>query len=182
MEKDLLLALKENEPGTMEAIFQEYWEDVFSLAMSKTGNSILAGEITQDIFVSLWENRHRINLTGQLKHYLLGSVKFRVINYYKSNTVIQAHQQKFSMLLESGYEGAADEQLLYRELSSEIECAISALPDRMRAIFSKSRKEGKSNREIAAEMKISVQTVKNQTSSALKILKEKLPHLTCFFL
>ncbi len=182
LEKDLLTLLKEGRPDALENIFRKYWEDVFALAMSKTGDPTLSEEITQDIFVALWENRHRINLSGELKHYLLGSVKFKVINYYKSTTVAAVHQQKFSMLFESSSTGAADEQLLYKELSAEIERAISTLPERMRAIFYKSRKEGKSNSEIATEMNISVQTVKNQTSSALKLLKEKLPHLACFFL
>ncbi len=47
----------------------------------------------------------------------------------------------------------------------------------MRLIFSMSRKQEKSVKEISAELDLSVQTVKNQISSALKVLKKKLSYL-----
>lgn len=164
----------------MDKIFQAYWEDVFSLAMSKTGDPVLAEEITQDIFVSLWESRCRISIKSSLKHYLMGAVKFKIINHYKSNKIAQDHHDRLVLLLELQTQGTADEQILYKELNAEIEDAISSLPGRMGLIFNKSRMEGKSPSEIATEMNLSVQTVKNQTTSALKLIKERLPHLACF--
>ncbi|RZL42138.1 MAG: HTH domain-containing protein, partial [Pedobacter sp.] len=51
------------------------------------------------------------------------------------------------------------------------------LPERMRLIISMSRKQDKSIKEIAAELNISAQTVKNQITAAMKLLRENLSYL-----
>ena len=55
---------------------------------------------------------------------------------------------------------------------------ISELPERCRIVFSLSRFEHLSNQQIADELAISIKTVENQMTKALRILREKLnPYL-----
>jgi DNA-binding NarL/FixJ family response regulator len=42
--------------------------------------------------------------------------------------------------------------------------------------------QGKPVKEIAEELELSVSTVKSHKAKALKLLREQLPHLGCFFL
>lgn len=62
----------------------------------------------------------------------------------------------------------------YDELEAVINGLIAQLPDRCKQIFILSRLKNKSNKEIAAELDISIQAVKNQISKALGILRAHL--------
>ncbi|WP_347394732.1 sigma-70 family RNA polymerase sigma factor, partial [Parabacteroides leei] len=87
--------------------------------------------------------------------------------------VVKEYQQEFKAKLSSL------ESLNYTLTSEEdieriLTDAINKLPERCREIFLKSRIEGKKNREIAEELDISVSTVENQMTIALKKLKIEL--------
>jgi RNA polymerase sigma-70 factor (ECF subfamily) len=75
--------------------------------------------------------------------------------------------------MEAGYV-ITDHRIRERELSSQIEKEIAALPKKMRIIFELSRKSHYTHREIAHELNISEQTVRTQVKNALRILRVKL--------
>ncbi|MGY0040028.1 sigma-70 family RNA polymerase sigma factor [Pedobacter sp. NJ-S-72] len=75
----------------------------------------------------------------------------------------------------------ATNNLAVKEIHKELDQAIAELPERMRLIFSMSRKQEKSNNEISTELNLSIQTVKNQLTAALKIIRKRLAYLTVFF-
>jgi RNA polymerase sigma-70 factor (ECF subfamily) len=62
------------------------------------------------------------------------------------------------------------------ELEEKIGEAIRSLPEKCRQIFELNRFEGFKYAEIAEQLGISVKTVENQMSKALKLLREKLIH------
>jgi len=161
----------------MEEIYRTYWEDVFDIALKKTGDEAVAQDITQEIFISLWENRAAINLSGSLGAYLHGAVKYKVINYFRSGSVKEQHHTALITLMDEQHAAAADDQLILKELHLEVDAAIALLPEKMQLVFSMSRKQEKSIKEIASELDISVQTVKNQISAALKLLKKSLSYI-----
>ena len=65
-------------------------------------------------------------------------------------------------------------QLESMELEEQIRKVIDSLPERCRVIFELNRFDGLKYAEIATQLDISVKTVENQISKALKILREKL--------
>ncbi|MFD2581455.1 RNA polymerase sigma factor [Pedobacter vanadiisoli] len=177
MSETLLSSLQCGDHQAMEEIYRVYWEDIFDVALKKTGDEDLAQDITQEIFISLWENHKTINLSGNLGAYLYGAVKYKIINHFRSGSLKAQHQNALTALMEEKHSAAADDKLMLRELHLEVDNAISLLPEKMRLVFSMSRKQEKSIKEIAAELDVSVQTVKNQISAALKLLKKSLSYI-----
>lgn len=177
MSNSLLSSLQHGNHQAMEEIYRSYWEDVFDIALKKTGDEAVAQDITQEIFISLWENRAAINLSGSLGAYLHGAVKYKVINYFRSGSVKAQHQTALITLMDEQHTAAADDQLILKELHLEVDAAIALLPEKMQLVFSMSRKQEKSIKEIASELDVSVQTVKNQISAALKLLKKSLSYI-----
>jgi len=173
----LLSSLQRGSHQAMEEIYQAYWSDIFDAALKKTGDEALAQDITQEIFISLWENHKTINLSSSLGAYLHGAVKYKVINYFRSGNLKAQHQTALSALMDEKETIAADDKLLLKELHLEVDSAIALLPEKMQMVFSMSRKQDKSIKEIASELDISVQTVKNQLSAALKLLKKSLSYI-----
>jgi RNA polymerase sigma-70 factor (ECF subfamily) len=86
------------------------------------------------------------------------------------------YQEKLAReLVHSGEETVAmDEKIDYRSVLEQVDKLIVQLPARQKEIFIKSRKEGKSSREIAEELKIVPGTVDNQISEALKFIRKNL--------
>ncbi|MGB2761344.1 MAG: sigma-70 family RNA polymerase sigma factor, partial [Maribacter stanieri] len=66
------------------------------------------------------------------------------------------------------------DDLEFEELQEIIDQQISKLPSRCQQIFLLSRYEHKSNKEIATELGISIQAVKNQISKAINFIRENL--------
>ncbi|MCL3850398.1 RNA polymerase sigma-70 factor [Parabacteroides sp. GYB001] len=132
-----------------------------------------AENIVQDVFLLLWEKRDVLDIRISLISYLFSLVKNRCLDYLRHRLVVEEYQQEFKAKLSSL------ESLNYTLTSEEdieriLTDAINKLPERCREIFLKSRIEGKKNREIAKELDISVSTVENQMTIALKKLKIEL--------
>jgi RNA polymerase sigma factor (sigma-70 family) len=100
-----------------------------------------------------------------------------VINYFRSGSVKAQHQTALTTLMDEQYTAAADDKLILKELHLEVDAAIALLPEKMKLVFSMSRKQEKSIKEIASELDVSAQTVKNQISAALKLLKKSLSYM-----
>ena len=174
MNELLIASLKKGDHFAMEQIFNLYWEDIFDATLKKIGDEHVAQDITQEIFIKLWENREQIVLSGDLAAYLHGAVKFRIINYFRKNTVKAGHWAELTTLMSEQYADAADDLMILEDSEKKVEEALMQLPERMRQVVLMSRKQEKSIKEIAVELNISVQTVKNQITSAMKLLKKSL--------
>jgi RNA polymerase sigma-70 factor (ECF subfamily) len=68
------------------------------------------------------------------------------------------------------------------ELERILDAGLERLPEKCREIFELSRFEGLKNREIAEKLNISVKTVENQMTKALRILKDELKDYLPFLL
>jgi len=173
----LIDSLKINDHRAMDELFDLYWEFVFDAAFKKSGNEEVAQDITQEIFISLWENRMAIEITGSLTGYLYGAVKYRVINHFRAEAMRNGHHAELSYLMNLEQAKETDSALLLKDLSQDVEAALNRLPERMRLVVFMSRTQDRSIKEIAAELGISVQTVKNQITAAMKILRENLSYV-----
>ncbi|MBB6273226.1 RNA polymerase sigma-70 factor (ECF subfamily) [Pedobacter cryoconitis] len=178
---DLITSLKQGDQTAMEIIYRKHWEHVFDAAYKRIGSEDIAQDITQDIFISLWEKRETLEIRESLAAYLQGSVKYRVINYFRANITKEKYSEDLLSLMGNTSSLNPTNRLTVKEINQELDQAIAELPERMRQIFSMSRKQEKSNNEISEELNLSIQTVKNQLTAALKIIRKRLAYLTMFF-
>jgi RNA polymerase sigma-70 factor (ECF subfamily) len=132
-----------------------------------------AENIVQDVFMMLWEKRQVLNVQISLTAYLFSLVKNKCIDYLRHKVIAEEYKQelnaKLSSLEEINRAFSSDE-----DIERFINEAINKLPKRCREIFIMSRVEGKKYQEIADELNISVNTVENQMSIALKKLRVEL--------
>ena len=128
-----------------------------------------AKEVVHRVFINLWEKRGEIDLSTSLKSYLFTSVHHRSLNVIRD-------KKKFSSgeVPEMAGEWDVSSQIESMELEEKIKEVIKSLPEKCREVFEMNRFDGLKYSEIAVELGISVKTVENQMSKALKILREKL--------
>ena len=132
-----------------------------------------AENIVQDIFVLLWEKRDVLDIKVSLVPYLFTLVKNKCLDFLKHKVVseefVREYELKRLSLEHFNYAVISDE-----DIEKIITTAVNSLPERCRDIFVKSRIEGKKYKEIADELEISINTVENQMSIALKKLRIEL--------
>lgn len=132
-----------------------------------------AENIVQDVFLLLWEKREALEIQISLVPYLFSLVKNKCLDYLRHKVVAEEFRQELSAKLFSlelmDYSFSSDE-----EIEKIVVDAVNKLPVRCREIFIKSRVKGMKYREIAEDLNISVNTVENQMSIALKKLRIEL--------
>lgn len=152
-----------------ERIFKAYFPALMAFSRKILGDEDDAREVVHQVFINLWERRTEIDLSTSLKSYLFTAVNNRSLNVIRD-------RKKFSR--EEVPERAANwdlsAELESLELEERIRGVIAGLPERCRVIFELNRFEGLSYGDIAKVLDISLKTVENQMSKALKILREQL--------
>jgi len=157
--------------SSFEELFRSYFTPLMLFARKILVDEDDAREVVHKVFIALWEKRDKLDLNTSLKSYLFTSVHNRSLNLLRD-------RKKFSdeELPEVAGNWDVSTQIEAMELEEKIRETIQSLPDKCRQIFELNRFEGLKYSEIAQELNISVKTVENQMSKALKILREKLMH------
>ncbi len=173
---DLLMALQADDENALRTIYNRYWKILYIRACKRV-NEDEANDMIQDVMISFWKRRHYllVEKEGFIEKYLFTALKYRIISQYVYTTA----QIKKAALLEPLPGLSPSELLEGKELHMVLEKAIEKMPGKMQLIFRMSRQEDVSISEIAVNLKISEQTVKNQLGIALKRLRlDLLQHQT----
>lgn len=165
--------LKKDDFIAFDSLFRKYSESIYSFVLSITRESYAAEEITQLVFLKVWEKRSKINEHLSFKSFLFSVTYNETISWLRKE---KANQRKVNDFIQ-GTEITTNETvntIEFRNLEITANQYISAMPEKRREIFLLSRNQGFTNKEIANKLDISVKTVENQITSALKYLREKL--------
>lgn len=155
-----------------EQAFKDNWEQMYQSAYVRIGDQAAVEDIIQEIFVDVWQRRETLQIKSGLKAYLLTAVKYQVMRYYEERARYRTEE-----LNEIQISQEPDDMLGFEALYGQIEVVIERLPSRAQLIFRMSKLEGCSVDEIADRLQLSSQTVHNQLSKSMKILRGELKHL-----
>ncbi len=165
-----------------ETLFKSNHKKLCNAAYRITHNKTSAEDIVQNVFLKLWDKRDEINIESTLGGYLYKSTVNACLNYLETN---KRHLNYLEELKSTTVfaEANATHNISLKELEALIERTLLNLPPKCRAVFILNRYEGLRYKQIAEHLDISVNTVENQMSKALSIMREGLkPYLTKEFL
>ena len=168
--------IKFNE-AALEILFKKHFISLCIYCQKKYGFELdVAKEAVHTSFIKLWENREKIADDQTVKAYLYRIVANTSLDMLRHDKVKERHAQQLLQTspLSSSVNNLTDAEL--KQLSFEIDTAISELPEQMRQVFELSRYENFKYAEIAAHLGISIKTVETQISRALVKLRQKLSH------
>lgn len=170
-EKNLLLAIKCDNPEAFKRIYLRYRLKVYYFAYRFLRNKTEAEEVVQEVFIRIWNSRKQINETLSFNSYLFAITKNLIFNLKRDKI---NHQAFISFILPfcSEVENTTEDSIISNDLEAHLRNAIDKLPPKRKLIFKKSREEGLTYPQIASELKISEKTVESQIHLAIKWLKE----------
>jgi RNA polymerase sigma-70 factor (family 1) len=166
---EILNELKKNDILAFNTRYLQYSKPLYVYLLHKLKDPDLCNDILQDIFISLWEKRAQLKIETSVKAYLYQSARFKIIDKYRQ----EVKYHKYLSELDSYIIDPATiaDRIDQRAQLQQIEKKVKNMPAKMREIFILSRFEHQSTRDIASKTNLSPQTVKNQVSKALRILR-----------
>ena len=157
-------------------IYERYWKLLFSIAFNKTGSLHDAEEMVQDIFADIWRRRATIEIKVSLKSYLAAATRFEVYSFLAK----EKREQDMANGIASENVLTPEQELDFKNLQISIQENISSLPEKCQLIYLL-KQEGLSNKEVAKTLDISVKTVENQTTTAMRRLRTGIDYLFLIF-
>jgi len=138
----------------------------------------IAEELSQDIFMKLWENREKLNRIQSFNSYIYRMSKNIALNYLEHKYVEDTYLENYHGETEATIEG----ELYAREIELLEQLTINQMPAQRKTIYEMSRKKGMKNEEIATALGISKKTVENHLNLALKEIRKALILFASFFI
>ena len=168
----LLDRLREGDTKAFDALFRQYYPLLCAYGCRFVCLEN-AEEIAQDTMLWLWEHREDEIIRLSLLKYLLKVVYRKALNRIEQEQVkLHADTRFYQDLVEDTLEEA--DLCAVNELSERLHEAIRQLPETYRQAFLMHRFKGKTYKEIAEELGVSVQTVNYRIGQALKLLSVEL--------
>ncbi|NQV02098.1 MAG: RNA polymerase sigma-70 factor [Bacteroidia bacterium] len=164
-----------------ELLFNTWYSKLCSYANGFLKDLDASEEIVQEVMLKIWINRARLEITSSIQSYLFRAVRNGCLNLLK-HVNIREEYKSFKEREDSTLQRSHEEEMMVSELESKIREAIDRLPMERRRVFIMSRYDGMTYNEIAENLGISVKTVENQMSKALKFLREELAEYLPFLL
>lgn len=173
--------LEKQSYSDFENIYLAYFSKMKHFARVYVLSEEEAENIVQDVFTELWEKKEVITMPVNLIAYLFTSVKNKCLNYLRHQNVKQevsdemqeAHRLALRASLNS-LETFDNELFSEDDIAGMLQKALDSLSERCRQIFVMNKIEGKKQKDIAAELNISVNTVETQMGIAYKKLRKEL--------
>jgi RNA polymerase sigma-19 factor, ECF subfamily len=176
-ERRLLQQVSQGDRAVFRTLYTHYFSDVQRYVALFEPSRTSMDELTQDVFIRIWEKRSYLAGVESFKSYLFMVTRNVVFNYLRGLKV----QQKVKELDESVERGgiersgaAVEDQLLYKQYYRIALEAMEKLPPGRRKVLKMSIDDGLTLDEIAAELKISRAGVKKQLYAATAFVRQYL--------
>lgn len=168
------LLLHEMAAGSENAfckLFDHYWNKVYASALVLTKSPQLAQDISQEVFLQLWQNREKAVEIKNLDGFLFISARNLIFKKMSRMKLEDAYQHYLSSRLTT----AADEVEIpaeLKELQSLVEAGIRKLPPQQQKAFRLSRENGLTHEEISRQMGVSRAAVKDYIVRSIAFLRK----------
>ena len=156
-----------------EKIYNLYATKMYQIGCSQLEDAEVTKEIVQEIFKSLWERKHSLEVKGSIENYLMKALKYRVIDHFRAETSKdRLYKKVLSDYSDEDY--YTDNELAFNELKSRVDILVSKLSPQCRKTYEMSREKGFSNKEIASSLSISQRAVAYHLATAISLLRDGL--------
>lgn len=173
VDRNIVVALKSGDEKAFETLFWQYNVHVYNFIYSLLYEKALAEDLTQTVFLKIWEKHETINLEHSFDAYLFTIAR----NLVYKETESRLLSEKFTEALQrklSDVDSLMEEKIDAESLREYINNLVEELPPARREIFRLSRNEHLSYKEIAERLSISEKTIENQLNRALGFLRDRL--------
>lgn len=169
-DQELWQMMREDNSLAFEEIYNRHSDNMFRFALNIFKKKEVCEDIMQNVFIDFWIKRRDVEITN-IKAYLFQAVKFQIFKHLRRQSISLDDLTRLNIVDVSM---DVSRNLEYEELEDLIKKLVTKLSPRCKEIFEMSRFQNKSNTEIATELGITKQAVKNQISKAIKFIRQEI--------
>lgn len=170
-----MMEIKAGNMLAFDLLYKKYCGRIYKFACSLLKSKEEAENLLQEVFLSLWEHRFKVENNASVKSFLFTVTYNSAMSFLRK----KAKDNEFFKYLKSLQEPAdvpVDVELNYRELETRLEEIINGLPQRQKEIYLMHKVEGLKYAEIAERLNLSVNTIENHMVRALRTIRSKLSY------
>ncbi len=172
-EREWLLALREGDEQALRRIFDQHYPSLLGDVYRIVADEDAGQDLVQEVFVELWRKRAELDIHTSLRAYLRRAAVNRALTYLKNHRRLRFDGDDWSQTADTSHHDIRRQEE-QETLEQALHRAIATLPEKCRVVFSLSRFEQRSHREIAEQLGISVKTIENQITKAMRMLRDAL--------
>ena len=172
----MLITLRQSKAANFEKIYFENYSWLCRSVYRFVKDEEITKDIVQEVFLKLWQKHDNMNLIDSTTSYIHKACINQALNYLKEKERRDHREETFGRSIGKSDQRSANPDLKYEtsETATIINQSIDNLPTMCKSAFLLSRYEGKSYKEIAIIMKISINTVEKHIGKALNFLRKSL--------
>lgn len=168
----ILTRLRASDKAALQELFHTYYPNVCASIHRIIKDRDTVEDLAQEVFIRFWEKRTQLEIKTSIKAYLHRMGINEALGYLRKQKRYQI--EEYDVNTSTELDRSSEEQFLHSELKDQVSAVVDTLPPKCKLVFQLSRYEELSYKEIAEKLDISVKTVENQMSKALKVLRKGL--------
>ncbi len=167
---DILESLRGGSHDAYKAVYLQWRKPIYLLLLKLTGSPTDAEDIVQDVFVKLWENRHKVDPSKDIRTLLYLVARHSAINHFNRKKARDKYRH-ISPPDDVDYENSYD-IVVAKETELLKEIALGRMSEQRRRIYRMNVEENLDASQIAEQLGLTRETVYNQISAAKKDIRE----------
>ena len=172
-EKELFISIAEGNEAAFRELFHLYMPQLYPMILKVTKVENAAEDILQETFLKLWISRDKLAEIENPRAWILRIAYFQAFTFLRKKAI---HQKAVDRLSDKAQldllRSDTEETIAFSSLQTLVRQAVASLPGQRKKIYQISREEGLKIPEIAEQLNLSEQTVKNTLSRSLKLIRE----------
>lgn len=174
-EQLLLKQISEGDEKAFNTIFSQYRDRLFAYLFAITKSKETAEEIVLDVFMKLWLGREIVTEIQNLQSFLYRIAHNKAIDFLRSAQRNPVQQNEIWDAIQSTAGETSSDHLLNRHnVEAALNKAVEQLSPMRQKVFQLSREEGMSYDEIAGQLHLSRNTVRNHVAASLEFIRSYL--------
>ncbi len=170
---ELIERLQKGDVEAFDLIYSKYSGKLYRFGFKYLRSADEAEELVQSVFLKVWEGHKKLRKELSFSSFLFTIAYNDICKFFRRKKYIQKFISE-TLVENPELSHRIEDKIEFQSVLDRLQQIINMLPERQKTIFVKSREEGRSTKEIAAELGLTAGTVDNYISEALRFIRNRL--------
>ena len=169
----LLERIRAGDVAAFEALYRSIAPSRCVFTRRLLQSEAAAEDVVHDLFLAIWQQRATLDVRGSISTYLHTAARNRALNQIKHERIV-AQWENAPHPGSDELQPTIEEGLVEADLSVAVQEAVARLPERPRLVFTMSRHQRMTHKQIADSLGVSIKTVETHMGRALRLMRDSL--------